>query len=231
MNNYLLKEYGSWGVMTLSFLAGMLVGGTLHLSLIPAYIAAGLLINSKQALTLWVRSTGRVSATHARVFFLQVVPAALVLFFLLKGGLAALLPFAAIPVIYLMLNRLAGEHAISTEIAGFALLSAAAPVSRFLSSGLVDYRLFGAVALFFCAGVFKVRIQFRKRIRDRAVMVAYLLGAVTAYYLIRAPLLALFPLADNLIFAIAPYRVRVRITGWTEVVKGSCFLLVMALAY
>jgi hypothetical protein len=230
MNKYLLKEYGSWGVMTLSFLTGVFAGGAAPMSLIPAYGAIGLLINSKQALTLWIRR-GSGSKMHAGVFFAQVVPAALVLFSLLGEGVLTLLPFAAIAAVYVMLNRLAGEHSIFTEIAGFASLSIAAPVSRLLSSGQADYRLYAAVAAFFCAGVFKVRVQFRKRILDRVVMGLYLLVASMIYYLIRAPLIALLPLGDNLVFAIVPYRTRLRTTGWTEIFKGACFLLLMALYY
>jgi hypothetical protein len=232
MSRYVLKEYGSWGVMTLSFLTGILVGSSSYsFRLLPAYLAICLLINAKQALTLWSRSTGTGRQTHAGAFFIQVVPASLMLVFLLGGGIANMLPFAAIPVVYVILNRFAGEHAIITEIAGFASLSSAVLISKYLSSGQVDYRLYVATALFFNSGVFKVRIQFKKRALDRVTMVLYLLCVAAVYYLIGTPLVALLPLADNLIFAVTLYHTRLRTTGWTEVLKGTGFLLLMALSY
>ena len=231
MSRYVLKEYGSWGVMTLSFLTGIFTGGSVSFRLIPAYIAICLLINSKQALTLWARNSGTGWRTHAGIFFIQVITASFVLVFLLGGGIEKMLPFAAIPVVYVILNRSAGEHAIGTEIAGFASLSSAVLISKYLSAGQVDCRLYVATALFFSSGVLKVRIQFKKRSLDRAAMVLYLLCVAAVYYLIGAPLVALLPLADNLIFAVTLYHSRLRTTGWTEVLKGTGFLLLMALSY
>jgi hypothetical protein len=231
MRRYLLREYGSWGVMTLSFLTGVFVGGVFQWSLVPAYIATCLLVNSKQAFTRCVRGGGEGMKVHAWAFVIQTALAAATLLLLLSGGIGKLLPLAAIPAVYAVLFYIAGEHAIATEITGFGLLSAAAIVSRFLASGQADYRLYAAAFLFFGAGVFKVRIQLTKRILSRAMMVLYLLGVVEAYFLIEAPFVALLPLLDNLVFAIAPYRTRLRTAGWAEVVKGAFFLVLMALFY
>lgn len=231
MSRYILKEYGSWGVMTLSFLTGILVSGVFPLTLIPAYIVICLMINSKQAFTLWMRSKGSDRTIHGTVFFAEIVSAALLLLFLAGGTAGKLLPYAAIPAAYLLLNRFAGEHAISTEVSGFAFLATAALVSRLFSSGQVDNRLYLAVALFFTAGVFKVRVQLRKGVLDRTLMAGYLAFTLAAYYAIGAPLIVLLPLAENLVFAVILYKATLRVTGWTEVLKGICFLLLMGLYY
>jgi hypothetical protein len=230
-NRYLLKEYGSWGVMTLSYLTGILVDGIVSWKLIPAFTAISLLINSKQALTLWLRGQRPASDRHMAVFFVQVGLASIILLPLLVGAVTKFLPYAAVPLLYILLNRFAGEHAVYTEAAGFALLALAALIAKFLCTGQIDPRLYISVAVFFCAGVFKVRIQLRKRIWERSAMGLYLVFAAAVYYVIKAPFVALLPLADNLIFALTLYKIKLRTTGWTEVMKGGTFLVLMSLFY
>jgi hypothetical protein len=124
-----------------------------------------------------------------------------------------------------------GEHSILTEISGFVLLSLSSLFARLAASGVIDPALFIAVAVFFTAGVFKVRVQFKKGVAQRILMVIYIAFAFIVYQLIPIPVLALLPLIDNLIFSITLYRVKVRVTGWLEVLKGVIFLLLMALGY
>jgi hypothetical protein len=231
LRRYFLKEYGSWGVMTLSFLTGIAVSGAFSPKVIPAFVAISFLINSKQALTIWSRSERGGAARHMLIFLLQIGLASMILLPILGGSVAAFLPYAAVPVVYVFLNRFAGEHAIYTETAGFASLALAAFIAKFLCTGQLDLRLYIAVSVFFCAGVFKVRVQLRKRIWERSAMALYLVFAVSAYYLIKAPLIALLPLADNLIFALTLYKIKLRATGWTEVMKGVTFLALMYLTY
>jgi len=47
---YILKEYGSWSVLTVAFLIGLGVTRELPWQALPLFIALGLLVNSKQAL-------------------------------------------------------------------------------------------------------------------------------------------------------------------------------------
>jgi hypothetical protein len=217
--------------MTLSYLTGILVNGVVSWKVIPAFTAISLLINSKQALTLWLRSQRSGTGRHMAVFFVQIGLASMILLHLLGGAVTKFLPYAAVPMFYILLNSFAGEHAIYTEIAGFALLALAALISRFLCTGQVDPRLYIAVAVFFCAGVFKVRVQLRKRIWERSAMGLYLMFAAAVYYVIGAPFVALLPLADNLIFTLTLYKIKLRTTGWTEVMKGVTFLVLMSLFY
>ncbi|MFI5295517.1 MAG: YwiC-like family protein [Thermodesulfovibrionales bacterium] len=231
MKRYLLKEYGSWGVMALSFLTGVLVSGGFSLKVLPAFIAICLLINSKQALTLWWRAQPAESGRHMAAFSMQAGPASVILLLLFGESVTKFLPYAGVPLAYILLSRYAGEHAVYTEVAGFALLAMAAPIAKFLCAGQVDLRLYIAVAVFFCAGVFKVRVQLRKRIWERSAMCLYLVFAATVYYVISAPFFALIPLSDNLIFAVTLYKIKLRAAGWTEVLKGVTFLVLMFLFY
>jgi hypothetical protein len=136
-----------------------------------------------------------------------------------------------VPLAYLLCLRFLGEHSILTEISGFVLLSLSSLVASLATSGVIDPALFIAVAVFFTAGVFKVRVQFKKGMAQRIIMVIYVAFACIVYRLIPMPAFALIPLIDNLIFSITLYRVKVRVTGWLEVLKGVIFLLLMALSY
>lgn len=217
--------------MALSFLTGVLVSGGFSLKVLPSFAAICLLINSKQALTLWLRAHPTASGRHMAAFFMQAGVAAVILLPLLGESVPKFLPYAVAPFAYILLNRYAGEHAIYTEVAGFALLAMAAPIAKFLCTGQLDLRLYIAVAVFFCAGVFKVRVQLRKRILERSLMGLYLVFAAAVYYVIRAPFFALIPLSDNLIFAMTLYNMKLRAAGWTEVLKGVTFLVLMSIFY
>jgi hypothetical protein len=231
MKKYLLKEYGSWGVMSFSFLTGVLTADALRAEIIPAFLALALFINSKQAFTLWVRSRDHEKTKAFGLFAAQVLSGTGLLITVLRGGLVLLLPYAVIPVMYLLFLKYLGEHAIYTEIMGFLLLSVSTLIAKVAAAGAVDPRLFSAVAIFFVAGVFRVRVQLKKTPVYRTLMVAYPVCAALVYAAMRIPLLALLPLADNLLFATTLYKVNLRATGWIEVTKGIAFMITMALTY
>lgn len=233
MKRYILKEYGSWFVISISFLTGVLVAGEFAPVTVPAFAALCLFINSKQAFTRWMRSTGPEARTHLTVLMGEITVAGLVILLLIvpAGVLNAFLPYAAIPLVYLVLLRFAGEHNLLTEIAGFSLLCLSALIGKFAASGEIDPRLYLAVAIFFTAGVFKMRIQFRKKFFYRLLMVVYIAFAVVLYRAASFPAIALFPLVDNLVFAATLYKVKVRTTGWIEVAKGVLFMILMVIYY
>jgi hypothetical protein len=124
-------------------------------------------------------------------------------------------------------NKLGGEHFILTELLGFALISLAAVLAKFLIVEGVDVRLFVAVALYFTAGVFKVKAVLFRKAKDRVYTVLYVLFAVYAYHRFHISLLILLPLADNLIVAATLYKVKLQTTGWIEVAKSLLFLGLM----
>lgn len=228
---YILREYGSWGVLTLAFLTGLAVAGKATWGHLAVYLGVALAMNSKQAFALWARGRRLDSLRHAAAFLLQLSASAILLFAVFGTGILKLLPLGLLPVAYLLSFRVLGEHSLITESVGFGLLSLSAVLAGFVAEGSIDYRLFAAVALFFIAGVFKVRVQMRKGIRERCALLGYCAAAGILYLSAAIPLLPLVPLIDNVIFSLKPYRVKLRTTGWVEMAKGFLFLALMAFAY
>ena len=222
---YILKEYGSWSVLTVAFLIGLGVTRELPWQALPLFIALGLLINSKQAYMKWTRQP--LERKHLCVFLGQVAAASVILIALFAGNLPQVLPLLIVPVAYLLMNRYAGEHHILTELLGFALLSLAAVLAKFQVVEGVDVRLFVATALYFTAGVFKVKAVLLRKMRDRVLTVLYVLFAAYVYRRFVISLLVLLPLAENIAMAIFLYKVRLQTTGWIEVAKSLAFLALM----
>ena len=226
---YFLKEYGSWSVLVIAFLVGIGVSRGFTWLVFPLFLALGMLINSKQAFTKWLRKKG-----DQRSFFIfigQIAAATVILVAVFGGDVPRLLPLLAIPAAYLLMNRFAGEHFLLTELLGFALLSLAAVLAKFLITNGLDVRLFVAVALYFTAGVFKIKAVLLKKSMDRVLTVLYVLFAVVVYRGFHLPLLLLLPLLENLVAAVTLYKVRLQTTGWIEVAKSLAFLLLMLLYY
>ena len=222
---YILKEYGSWSVLTVAFLIGLGVSRAFPWQAIPLYLALGLLINSKQAYTKWVRK--REERAPLGIFLVQVAIAAVILVALFGGSMPQLLPLLVFPTVYLLMNRFAGEHHVLTELLGFALLSLAAVLAKFLVVEGVDVRLFVATALYFTAGVFKVKAVLFKKLRDRILTVLYVLFALYAYGRFHIAWIVLLPLVENTVMAFTLYKVRLQTTGWIEVGKSLIFLCLM----
>lgn len=226
MKKYLLREYGSWGVMIMAYLAGIFAGGGFNLKALLSLLAISLFINSKQAFTFWIRHVDSVRSL--KIFVIQIVIASLMMLGILGELSVKLLPYAIIPALYILLLYFAGEHAIMTEILGFAVLTLSSLIAKLVVSGVIDYRLYIAVAVFFAAGVFKVRLQLKRTLIWRIVMAFYVIYAVSAYLFIQMPVVLLLPLADNLLLATTIYKVKLKTTGWIEVAKGLMFLALSA---
>jgi hypothetical protein len=219
---YFLKEYGSWSVLIIAYLIGLGVSHDCSWAAIPLLVALGLLINSKQAFMKWVRRTGdRISLT---VFFGQIAVAVAILAGVFRGDIPRLLPLLIFPALYLFMNKLKGEHFVLTEVLGFSLLSLAAVLAKFLLTDNLDIRLFLGVALYFSAGVFKIKAVLLKKTRDRVLTAIAVVVAVIVYHLMHIPLIILLPLVDNLVVAAVLYRVKLQTTGWIEVAKSLTFL-------
>jgi YwiC-like protein len=222
---YILKEYGSWSVLIVAFLIGLGVTRELPWQALPLFIALGLLINSKQAYMKWTRQP--LERKHLGVFLGQVVAASVVLLALFAGNLPQVLPLLISPAAYLLMNRYAGEHHLLTELLGFALLSLAAVLAKFLVVQGVDVRLFAATTLYFMSGVFKIKAVLLRKMRDRVFSVLFVLFAAYVYRRFVISLLVLLPLAENIVMAITLYKVRLQTTGWIEVAKSLAFLALM----
>jgi hypothetical protein len=229
INSYFLKEYGSWSVLIVAYLTGLAVSRGFAWQAVPVFFALGFLVNSKQAFTKWTRKKGdRVSFL---VFSGHLVAATAILLLIFGRDIPQLLPLIIFPAAYLLMNRLAGEHFVLTEVLGFALISLAAVLAKFTVTRGVDVRLFFAVALYFTAGVFKVKALLLKKMRDRVFTVLYLILAVLIYRGYHISLIILLPLVDNLIAATFLYKIRLQTTGRIEVSKSVLFLVLMSVFY
>lgn len=228
VKGYFLKEYGSWSVLIIASLLGVGVSRAFSWTVVPLFTALGLLINSKQAFTKWNR---HIEGTTSRtVFLIQISVAAIILVFLFGSGVTMLLPMLVFPAAYLLSNRFAGEHTVLTEVLGFVLLSLAAVLMKYLLTGGIDVRLFLGVALYFSAGVFKIKALLLKKTIYRVMTVLFILVSLYIYHRMYIPMIILLPLVDNLIAAATLYKVRLKTTGWIELAKSSVFL-VLFLSY
>lgn len=219
---YILKEYGSWSVLIVAYLIGIGVSKAFTWTAIPLFLALGLLINSKQAYTKWSRRTE--DRKSLMIFLAHIGVAAGVLLAVFGSDIPMLLPLLIFPLAYLLMNKFAGEHFILTEALGFALLSLSAVLAKFLLTGGVDVRLFVGTALYFMAGVFKVKAVLLKKTKDRILSVVYVVFAALVYQRMHIPVIILLPLVDNLIVSASPYKVKLQTTGWIEVGKSLIFL-------
>lgn len=222
VKGYVLKEYGSWSVLIVAYLIGLGVSRAFTWTAIPLFVALGLLINSKQAYTTWVRRTNNRIALL--IYLAHVAVAAAVLLVVFGQDVIRLLPLLILPIAYIVMHKFAGEHFVLTEVMGFALLSLSAVLAKFLVTGGLDVRLFVGVTLYFTAGVFKIKAVLLKKLKDRILTALYVVFAALVYHRMFIPLIILLPLVDNLIVAATLYKVRLRTTGWIEVAKSLAAL-------
>ena len=219
---YFLKEYGSWSVLIIAYLIGLGVSRAYSWAVIPLFLALGLLINSKQAFMKWMRRTG--DRTSLAILLGQIAVAAVILVGIFRSDIPRLLPLLIFPALYLFMNKLKGEHFVLTEVLGFTLLSLAAVLVKFLLTNGLDVRLFLGVALYFSAGVFKIKAVLLKKTGDRVLTAFAVIVATVVYHLMHIPIIILLPLVDNLTVAATLYRVKLQTTGWIEVAKSLTFL-------
>ncbi len=217
--------------MTLSYLTGLVVSNRVTPGAVAVFMAIALYINSKQAFVLWMRRREGNPLRSLAAFVVQVLAATMLLLPVLGKDLSLLMPYALVPLAYLISLKFLGEHSIITEISGFVLLSMSALVAKLTAAGVSDPVLFATTAIFFTAGVFKVRVQFTKGLLQRVLMAIYVGLSIAAYRLMHTPAIILLPLIDNLVFSITLYRLKLKVTGWLEVFKGVAFLLLMAMNY
>ena len=215
--------------MTMAYLTGLVAARQVNIKALAGFLALALLINAKQAVTIWMRTASKERIVPGMVFGFHILSASVLLYPLYNDfGLLQLLPYAAFPAAYLLSLLFLGEHAIATEVLGFILLSLAALVAKAIVGSGLDGSLFVVVAVFFVTGVFRVRIQFKKELRYRMVMFCYVGASVWFFYLMGYRVLLLLPFVDNIVFALTLYRVGLQTTGWIEMAKGFVFLLFMA---
>ena len=222
IKGYFVKEYGAWSVLIIVSLIGVGVSRSFSWNLIPLFLALALLVNSKKALTIWSRRTE--DRTSLKVLLGQIVVVSAIMYAVFGDEIFKLLPLLFVPTAYLAMNKVAGEHFILTEVLGFALLSLAAVLVKFLLTDHLDLRLYLGVALYFTANVFKVKTMLQRTMQYRVLTVLYSVFAVFVYQRMRIPIIVLLPLADNVIAAATLYKVKLQTVGWMEVAKSLLFL-------
>ena len=224
MKKYILKEYGSWAVAATAFVAGFqgnLAGiGNLLFGLMSSF----LIINSKEAFSKWLKYRDFKGGV---LFSLQLIAGALIFVYITGRDITGFLPFTLVPVLYLVFFKIKGEHFIVTEVLGFMVLSLTVLVSFYISTEKIGYIIYLIMALYFVAGVFKVRMQLRKDTKYRIVSFLYLLFVVAVYKLINVSLVLAVPLIDNLVFLLRPYRIKLKHTGWIELIKSVLFVILL----
>ena len=230
VKGYFLKEYGSWSVLIIAYFIGLGVSRGFPWLAIPVFIALGLLINSKQAYTKWMRRRGDRKSLIL-LLLIQITVAAVILIAVFGREVPRLLPLLVIPAAYLVMNKFAGEHSVLTEVLGFALISLAAVLAKFLVTNGLDVRLFMGVALYFIAGVFKIKAVLLRKAQDRILTALYVLFAALLYHRFHISLIILLPLIDNLVVAATLHKVKLRTTGWIEVSKSVLFLVLLIIFY
>jgi hypothetical protein len=197
-----VKEWGSWVVFISSCLAAFVAG-------------------------FKTRPWETITEHWLWLLFFSLVGLILMLPFLL-AGIKEFSVFSFLIISYIIILSLGREHHIIAELNGFALLTLSAPIVYFVISGEMSLRLYIAVMLFFAAGVFKVRVRLKKNLFYRRVMVIYCAAVLLVFYLLAIPVILLLPLIENIISVILMREERLRITGYTEMVKGIAFIILIA---
>lgn len=214
--------------MTMAYLSGLIAARHININALAGFLSLALLINAKQAVTIWMRTAAKERIEPGTIVIMHILCASVLLYPLYNNhGLLQLLPYAAFPAAYLLSLRFLGEHAIATEVLGFILLSLAALVAKAIVGSGLDPSLFIVVAVFFVAGVFRVRLQLKKKMLYRILLFCYVGTAAVLFYRVGYRIFVLLPLIDNMVFALTMYRVGLQTTGWIEMAKGFLFLLLL----
>ncbi len=229
-----VKEWGSWAVFVSSWLAALVAailgrpwdsGRDFAFVTVLTILGLALLINSKNPLAASIRSKGKKDHVWWFLFFsaaglLMLVP------FLIEG-MGAFWPFSLLIISYAILLAKGKEHHILAELNGFAMLTMSAPVVYFAVTGDMSLKIYIAVTLFFAAGVFKVRVRLRKTSFYRWVMVLYCFAVCVIFYLMHISVIILLPFIENISTAVWMREETLRTTGYTELVKGVVFIVLI----
>ncbi len=230
-----VKEWGSWAVFVSSCVAAIVAGfldrpldSSRDFTDITLLTIMGLafLINSKNPLAAVIRSKGK-KKEHVGWFMFFSIAGLLQLVPFLNQGIGAFWPFFLLIVSYSILLSKGKEHHLIAELNGFAMLTLSAPIVYFAFTGDMSLKLYAAVSLFFAAGVFKVRVKLKKTLFYRWLMVLYCAAACAAFYLLHISVIILLPFIENIAIAVWMREEKLKTTGYTELVKGIIFIILI----
>ena len=233
----LVKEWGSWVVYISSLSAALITGLLTHpwqtgrdFSVKTFLTVSGLtfLINSKNPLASTLRTRGQQKEHVLWFLFFSLTGLVLLVPFLIEG-IKSFLIFSILILSYVILLLFGKEHHIFTELNGFALLTLSTPVVYFAITGEMSLKLYLAVFIYFAAGVFKVRVRLKRTLFYRIIMVMYCAAALAVFYLLGLSVILLLPLIENIMSVILMREEKLKVTGYTELIKGVVFIVLIGL--
>jgi hypothetical protein len=236
----IVKEHGSWAVFIFSCAAGIitglltrpwLTGRDFSIAVLLTILGLVFLINSKNPLTVILRSKGRryesngsyQNKEHLFWFVLFNLIGFILLIPFLIGRIKTFLFFSPLILSYIILLFRGKEHHLIAELNAFALLTLSAPIVYFVITGEISFRLYLAVFIFFAAGVLKVRARIRKTLTYRWLMVLYCVASLALFAYLGISAVVLLPLFENIISVLRMREEKLRTTGNIELIKGVVF--------
>lgn len=204
-----------------------LSGREFSVSILLTVLGLTFLINSKNPLSSFLRARERKKEYFLWFVFFTLIGFLLLIPFLTEG-IKKFLIFSVLVLSYIILLARGKEHALISELNGFALITLSAPISYFVITGEMALRLYICVFIFFAAGVFKVRARLKKNFTYRSVMILYCAVSSGLFYLLKISPFILLPLIENIISVIWMKEERLRTTGNTELIKGIIFTILLA---
>jgi len=231
-----VREWGSWAVFVSSCLAALAAGlltrpweSGKEFALLTVLTILGLtfLINSKNPLAAVIRSKGK-KKEHTGWFLFFSLSGLILLVPFLSSGLREFWFFSLLVLTYALFLSTGREHHIIAELNGFSMLTLSAPIVYFTITGDLSLKLYAALTLFFAAGVFKVRVRLKKTLFFRWVMALYCAAACVIFYSLNISVIILLPLTENIATVIWMREEKLKTTGYTELVKGIIFIVLIA---
>ena len=228
-----VREWGSWAVFIYSCSMGLVAGLLTHpwqtgsgysVKTLATILGLVFLVNSKAPLASLLRTGGKSREHLGWFLFFALAGSALLIPFLIDRPFIVFISFLLV-LTYLAFVLRNKEHCLLAELNGFALLALSAPIVYFVVTGDISWKLYAAVAVYFSAGVLKIRVRVKKTVPYRILMVLYCAAAPGIFYFANIPVILLLPLFENILSAIWMREERLRTTGNIELVKGAVFLV------
>lgn len=230
-----VKEWGSWAIFIYSCSAGLVVGlltrpwetgNDYSIRTLAAILGLVFLVNSKASFSAVLRAGEKRRESLGWFLFFCLTGLALLIPFLINGINILLAAFLLV-AIYLVFVTSGKEHYLLAELNGFALLTLSAPIIYFVITGDVSWKLYIAVLTYFAAGVLKVRVRVKKTVPYRILMVLYCATACALFYLLHIAVIILLPFIENITTSIWMREEKLKTTGYTELVKGMIFIILI----
>jgi len=232
----IVKEYGSWAVFIFSCAAGIVTGLSTRpwqtgrefsLEILLTILGLIFLINSKNSFTSLLRAKQQKKESLLWFIFFSLGGLILLAPFLAEG-IKKFLFFSLLILSYMVLLLRGKEHYLIAELNGFALLTLSAPISYFVITGDMSFKLYLCVFIFFAAGVFKVKARMKKNLIYRFIMIFYCAVSLAIFYYLNISVFVLLPLIENIVSVIWMREEKLRTTGNTELLKGIIFTVLLA---